>query len=68
MTGRKFSEYYEHLDKYTKERYKEKLNYIGPEVDDPFIFCLFLLFLVLSFCQMWNIQTSIIISLTHPVL
>ena len=35
--GRKFSEYYEQLDKYTKERYEEKLNYIGPEVDDPYI-------------------------------
>ena len=32
MAGRKFSEYYEQLDKYTKERYEEKLNYIGPEV------------------------------------
>ena len=35
MDGRKFSEYYEQLDKYTKERYEEKLNYIGPEIDDP---------------------------------
>ena len=37
MAGRKFSEYYDQLDKYTKERYEEKLNYIGPEVDDPYI-------------------------------
>ena len=67
MAGRKFSEYYDQLDKYTKERYEEKLNYIGPEVDDPYILPIPAVSCS-DFCQMWNIQTSIIISLMYMLM
>ena len=36
MTSRKYSEYFELQEKQVKERYVEKLNLIGPEVDDPY--------------------------------
>ena len=37
MAERKYSEYYEQLEKCTNERYEETLNFIGPEVDDPYV-------------------------------
>ena len=35
MVVRSYSTYFEQLEKHVKDRYIEKLNYIGPEVDDP---------------------------------
>ena len=37
MAGRKYSEYYEQLEKCTKDKYEEKLNFTGPAVDDPYV-------------------------------
>ena len=36
MIVRRYSTYFEQLEKHVKDRYIEKLNYIGPEVVDPY--------------------------------
>ena len=38
MSVRKYSEYYEGLEKGVQDRYKEKLDLVGETVDDPFTF------------------------------
>ena len=40
MDRRKYSEYYEGLEKSVQERYRVKLDLVGKTVDDPYIFVL----------------------------
>ena len=41
MSERKFSRYYAELQENAKERYRQRLDQIGADVDDPYVFTLF---------------------------